>query len=72
MGLRMTRPELDRCRERRQRAIEVSCPPARGAEMVLRVEECGTQLNRALELGDRFGGVSLLAQDEPEEIVRLA
>jgi hypothetical protein len=55
----MARPQLDGCPQGRLRAGDVARPPACRSEVVLRVEERGVELDRALELGNRFRRATL-------------
>ena len=57
--------------ERRARAVDVAGPPARRAEMVLRIEQRGVERDRAGKMRERGIGLAQLPAHVSEPIVRL-
>src|SRR5512132_24174 len=66
----MLRTQAHRGFERAARAVDVARPPARRAEVVLRIEEVRLQRDRAREVLQRGFGLAKLPAHEAETIVR--
>jgi hypothetical protein len=56
--------ESDGCGQRFAGAGNVLRPPPRGAQVILRIEQCRAELNRARESLQSGAGVSLLSTHE--------
>jgi hypothetical protein len=69
MGIRLLRIEPHSGFECGSGQFRLIDPPARGSQVILRVEQGGIQRGRAFERGDCVVGAPLLAEDESEAIV---
>src|SRR5262245_51716457 len=70
LRLGMIGTEADRCFQRRPRAIDITSPPARRAEMVLCVEQIRLELHCPREVIERGLCLPELSLDVAEAIVR--
>ena len=71
VGFCMLGPQLDGSLQGGKRSGEIPRPPARGAEVVLRIEQAGIELDRLFESADGLTRLPLLPEHEAKSVAGL-